>query len=188
MEAIAGTLEFSLRVWNGLMSRLRRVVYQALGVKIEGHVWLRDIEIKRNFRDIRLAKQVGLDSGVILLVSGKSNGSPKISIGECTYINRHTFIDASHEVRIGRNVGIGPRCYITDHDHGTAPGNLIMSQELVSDSTIIDDGVWLGANVIVLKGVTIGAGSVIAAGSIVASDIPPNMIAGGQPARLVKKR
>jgi acetyltransferase-like isoleucine patch superfamily enzyme len=176
------------RAASGLASRARNVVYRWLGVEITGYVWLRKISIPRDFRDISLANGVALDEGVVLLASGASTGKKKIIIGEGTYINRWSFVDASEEIRIGRGVGIGPRCYITDHDHGTAPNSNFMEQPLVSSPTTICDGVWLGASVIVLKGVTIGRNTVVAAGSLVVRDLPPDVIAEGRPARAVKKR
>ena len=51
---------------------------------------------------------------------------------------------------------------------------------------IIEDNVWLGLNVIVLKGVTIGKNSVIGAGSVVTRNIPANVIAAGNPCRVIK--
>lgn len=53
---------------------------------------------------------------------------------------------------------------------------------------IIEDGVWVGCNVTILKGVHIGKGSVIAAGSIVTKDVPPYSIVGGNPAKVIKFR
>ena len=51
----------------------------------------------------------------------------------------------------------------------------------------IEDDVWLGANVVVLKGVTIGKGTTVAANSVVTKSIPPRVIAAGVPARVVKQ-
>jgi acetyltransferase-like isoleucine patch superfamily enzyme len=51
---------------------------------------------------------------------------------------------------------------------------------------VIGDQVWLGMNVVVLKGVTIGAGAVIAANSLVVSDIPSGCLAAGQPAKVLR--
>ncbi|MBQ0158509.1 MAG: hypothetical protein KBS47_05855 [Bacteroidales bacterium] len=55
-----------------------------------------------------------------------------------------------------------------------------------SKPVVIDDAVWLGSDVTVLKGVHIGRGSVIAAGSIVTHDIPAGVVAGGCPCRVIK--
>jgi acetyltransferase-like isoleucine patch superfamily enzyme len=52
---------------------------------------------------------------------------------------------------------------------------------------VLEQGVWLGARVTVLKGVTIGRSSVVAAGSVVTRDIPPGVLAGGMPAKVLRK-
>ena len=52
----------------------------------------------------------------------------------------------------------------------------------------IEDDVWIGANVIILKGVTIGRGSIVGAGSVVTSNIPRYSIAIGSPAKMIKQR
>lgn len=60
---------------------------------------------------------------------------------------------------------------------------------LVSDKAIIIEGEnWIGANVTIIGGVKIGRGAIIAAGAVVTSDIPPYTIAGGVPAKVIKKR
>lgn len=53
---------------------------------------------------------------------------------------------------------------------------------------VIEDGVWCGANVTILKGVTIGKDSIVAAGAVVTKSFPPYSIIGGVPAKLLKKR
>jgi virginiamycin A acetyltransferase len=53
---------------------------------------------------------------------------------------------------------------------------------------VIEEDVWVGANSIILGGVTIGRGSIIAAGSVVNNDVPPYSVAGGVPAKFIKKR
>ena len=188
MTIIAEALSRFLRVRLGLASRCRNAYFRALGVDIEGYVWMRRIDIPRNFHQISLAKGVALDDGVTLLAVGDATGATKIAIGENTYINRHTIIDAAHRISIGRGVGIGPHCYITDHDHGMAADAPIMSQPLISRPTVISDGVWLGAGCIVLKGVTIGKNTVVGAGSVVVHDLPSDIVAIGRPARVARKR
>src|SRR4249920_584995 len=98
---IAAALQSLDRLASGLASRARNMIYRLLGVEISGYVWMRKISIPRNFRDISLANGVALDEGVVLLAVGPPTGKKKIIIGEQTYINRRSFIDASEEVRVG---------------------------------------------------------------------------------------
>jgi acetyltransferase-like isoleucine patch superfamily enzyme len=188
MTIVARALANVLRIRSGVASRSRNAYFRALGVEIDGYVWMRRIDIPRNFDQISLANGVALDDGVTLLAVGKATSTKTITIGENTYINRFTMIDAAHHISIGRGVGIGPNCYITDHDHGMAPGAPVMTQPLVSRPTVISDGVWLGAGCIVLKGVTIGRNTVVGAGSVVVHDLPADSVAVGRPARVARKR
>lgn len=175
-----------LRAMRGLDSRWRNLYYRSLGVKLQGYVWLGRVEIPRNFRDIELAAGCSLDNDVVLLSSGELSGQPKIRVGNSTYINRNTFIDASLSIVVGQECGIGPGCYITDHDHGMEANIPPLAQPLIAQPTQLCDRVWLGANVTVLKGVTIGKEAVIGAGSVVTKDIPPGAIAVGVPAKVIK--
>jgi acetyltransferase-like isoleucine patch superfamily enzyme len=84
--------------------------------------------------------------------------------------------------------GIGPNCYITDHDHGLDLAFAPLQQPMVSSPTKIGDRVWVGANVTILKGVNIGNDAVIGAGSVVTKDIPEKAIAVGNPAKVIKYR
>ncbi len=177
-----------LQMIEGLKSRWRNLYYRSLGVKLKEYVWMRQIEIPRNFNDIEVEGGAALDRGVILLSSGDPTSHSKIQIGAHTYINRNTFIDAALLITIGRHSAIGPNCYITDHDHGTELGLPPLAQPLVSKPTRIGNRVWLGANVTVLKGVTIGADAVVGAGSVVTKDIPERAIAVGTPARVIRYR
>ncbi|HSV14851.1 MAG TPA: acyltransferase, partial [Tepidisphaeraceae bacterium] len=87
-----------------------------------------------------------------------------------------------------RHVAIGPGCYITDHDHGLDPSRPPLAQQMIAAPTRIEDWVWIGANAVILKGVTIGQRTIIGAGSVVTRDLPPNVIAVGVPARVVRQR
>jgi acetyltransferase-like isoleucine patch superfamily enzyme len=173
---------------EGLKSRWRNLLFRALGVRLRGYVWMRQIEIPRNYSEIEIAGGAALDRGVVLLCSGKVTGSIKIRIGAGTYINRNTMLDASELLEIGNHCAIGPGCYLTDHDHGIDPSLPPLAQALISAPTRLGNEVWLGANVVVLKGVTIGDRAVIGAGSVVTKDIPANAVAVGVPARVVRIR
>ena len=199
-------LQFVVQFVDGLKSRWRNLYYRALGVKLHGYVWLRQIEIPRNFAEIEIERHCAIDRGVTLLCSGASESDlkihpktypkihipkihiPKIYIGAHTYINRHTFLDATLSLRIGQHCAIGPGCYLTDHDHGQSMGLPPLAQPMVAVPTQLGDRVWLGANVVVLKGVTIGNDVIVGAGSVVTKDLPAGAIAVGNPARVIKYR
>lgn len=176
------------KVNKGLMSRWRNIYFRLLGVNLHGYVWMQKIEIPQNFEEIEVESSCALDRGVVLLCSGKPQSHPKIYIGANTYVNRQTFLDASLSLIIGRNCAIGPNCYITDHDHGGDSDLAPLEQPLISKPTRLEDQVWLGANVTVLKGVTIGSKTVVGAGSVVNRDLPSNVVAVGVPAKVIRSR
>jgi maltose O-acetyltransferase len=105
----------------------------------------------------------------------------RISIGEDTVINNGATIIANEGlISIGRRCLIGFSLNVINcdfHGLGVSERNL----EPPSKDVSIDDNVFLGSNVTILKGVKIGENSVIASGSVVVKDIPPNAIAAGNP-------
>lgn len=107
-----------------------------------------------------------------------------VFIGECAHI--------SAEVEIGNNVMFGPRPIILGGNHYFAVKGesvrFLHPQEHENRKLIkIEDEVWCGASVIILDGVCIGMGSIIGAGSVVNKNIPPYVVAVGNPCRPVKK-
>jgi acetyltransferase-like isoleucine patch superfamily enzyme len=106
----------------------------------------------------------------------------RLTIGDDTAMNGGVSIEVWHDVRIGNKVMMAPYVSIIDDDrHEVEPGT-----PLYKGPTVIEDNVWLAANVTVLPGVTIGSGSVIGGHSVVSRDIPPNSFAAGAPARVIK--
>ena len=87
------------------------------------------------------------------------------------------------EVFIGAYSLISIDCLIYDTDWHRLDGQDL---DVTSTPTRIGRGVWLGARVMVLKGVTIGDNSVVAANSVVTRDLPSNVLAGGNPARIIR--
>lgn len=174
------------RLGQGLASRIRNVMYRLLGVDIREYCWLRSVEIPRQWKDITL-HGCALDRGVVLLCSGEPRIG-KIEIGNGTYINRYTVLDAHRRIEIGRDVMIGPHCFITDADHGTAAGSSVKSQPMSASPVAIEDEAWIGAHVTILPGVRIGRGAVIGAGSVVTRDISADSIAFGSPAAVHRQR
>jgi acetyltransferase-like isoleucine patch superfamily enzyme len=110
-------------------------------------------------------------------------GTGRIEIGEGTSINYGASLAAYELVSIGRMCRIGQYVIINDNDFHD-----IEDKEKLPPSkpVVIEDGVWLGARVIVQKGVRIGHDAVVGAGSVVTRDIPPRCVAAGMPARVVR--
>jgi len=96
-------------------------------------------------------------------------------------------ICALHSVTIGDDVLIGSNVVIADNDfHQIAFKDRKLNANLVADPVFIENGVWIGADSYICKGVTIGCNSVIGAKSVVTKSIPPNSMAAGIPAKLIK--
>jgi len=103
-------------------------------------------------------------------------------------------------VRIGNDVNIGGDCIIIDNDahpvdfrkrrrsYEQKKGlDRYIEEDIPSIPVYIDDDVWIGARCQILKGVHIGARSIIGAGSVVTSSIPSDVVAGGNPCRVIRK-
>ena len=108
-----------------------------------------------------------------------------IIIGDQVYINFGCIILDCAEVTIGNNVLIGPNLGIYAVNHGLDPEERIVGA-CIGKPVHIEDNVWVGGDVKVLAGVTIGEGSVIGAGSVVTKDIPPRVVAAGNPCKVIR--
>lgn len=109
-----------------------------------------------------------------------------ISVGKNLFINHNCIILDCNNVTIGDNVFIAPNCgiYTAGHplDFETRNKGLEYARPIK-----ICSNVWIGTNTAILPGVTIGEGTVIGAGSVVKTDIPPNVLAYGNPCKVIKK-
>jgi len=129
---------------------------------------------------INLGKNVRVCSSVTIL------GSGRLSIGDDTWIGHQTLISTSSQIIIGKYVDIAPRVYIGTGTHEIDNFGKRSAGAGINKDIIIQDGVWLGANCILLPGVTIGEKSVVAAGALVTKDIPARVIVAGVPARIIR--
>ncbi|MFF4154026.1 sugar O-acetyltransferase [Streptomyces sp. NPDC001651] len=108
-----------------------------------------------------------------------------ITIGARTFVNYNlTALDVA-AVTIGEDCQIGPGVQLLTPTHPLEPGPRRDKLE-AARPIVIGDNVWLGGGAIVLPGVTIGVNSVIGAGAVVTKDVPPNVVAVGNPARPVR--
>lgn len=108
-----------------------------------------------------------------------------ISVGAGTFINYGlTALDVA-PITIGRDCQIGPHVQLLTPTHPLEAQPRRDKLEAAKPITL-EDNVWLGGGVIVCPGVTIGQNSVIGAGAVVTRDIPADVVAVGNPARVVK--
>ena len=129
-------------------------------------------------------------------MSSDIKGLENLSVGDGTSIPKgSTFYCTEAPLTIGKKVIFGPKPTIITGDHridliGKYIIDVTVDEKLPENDApvVIEDDVWCGANVTILKGVTIGRGSIVAAGAVVTQSFPPYSIIGGVPAKLLKRR
>ena len=128
-----------------------------------------------------------------------ANNKGMISIGHHSFIGEGTRIYSVLSITIGNNVQIAHNVNIFDNNiHSLDPierqkefiinttRGFIQINNLHEKEVIIHDNVWIGAGSFILKGVTIGENTIVGAGSVVVKDLPPNVVAVGNPAKIIK--
>ena len=150
--------------------------------------------------DLRGKKFIQVSKGFTTGVGCRIEAYPEtdkkvLFFGENFQMNDYVHITAMQSVKIGNNVLLASKIYISDCSHGTYSGNendshpdsIPHDRPLSSKPVVIEDNVWLGEFVSVLPGVTIGKGSIVGANSVVSKSLPPYVIAVGTPAKPIKK-
>jgi maltose O-acetyltransferase len=108
------------------------------------------------------------------------------TIGARCFVNFGLVVLDVVEVRVGDDCQIGPNVQLLTATHPLSPQARRNKWEAAEPVTI-GHNVWLGAGVLVLPGVTIGDNTVVGAGAVVTRDLPPNVVAVGNPARVVRE-
>ena len=135
--------------------------------------------------DIRLGRHVHMmalrDAPIRLAVF---EGMGRVRVGDHVLINPGARIVSAKAIEIGNNCMLAMHCHLSDadwhdiHHRIYAPG--------ATAAIKLGDNVWLGDSVKVLKGVTIGDNTIVGAGAVVTKDLPANVMAGGNPARVLQ--
>ena len=130
---------------------------------------------------IEIAGNVIINTGCLFRI--QENG--KLIIGKNVGINYSGMIYCYEMIKIGNGVIIGPYVRIRDSDshHLKYSGY----DKKVTAPIIIEDNVWIGMGVTILKGVTIGEGCVVATGAVVTKSFPPGCLIGGNPAKVIRE-
>lgn len=134
-----------------------------------------------------------------------------VTVEGMTRIGRHVHLNAPHrKIVFGNRVQLGPHCHVScdirfgnsvlcaarvsfigrrEHSFDRAGCAIWDSPRNWEDGmTVIGNDVWIGHGAVILGGVCVGDGAIIAAGAVVTRDVPPMTVAGGNPARVIRRR
>lgn len=126
---------------------------------------------------------VEIDGSTAIFPPFYTNFGRSIQIGKNVFINHAcSFLDIGG-ITIEDDVQIGPRVNLTSENHPLDPTD---RQTLIPRPVVIKCNAWIGAGATILPGVTVGENSIVAAGAVVSRDVPPNTVAAGIPAKVVK--
>jgi galactoside O-acetyltransferase len=184
-----------MRFFQELAAFCRRNGIKAIGVHIveiyigailralpgvEG-LFLRSIFYKLIFKSCK--------GGLIIYPSVYIIFSHRISVGERVAINVNSYLDGRGEITIGNGVLVGPNCVIASCEHTFDNRDVPIYQQPVKyGPVIIEDDVWIGANVVIKCNVIVGKGSVVGAGAVVTKNVEPYTIVAGVPAKKIGVR
>ena len=145
-----------------------------------GGQWLRYQLCKQIFK--KCGKNVNVERGANF-GSGRN-----VEIGDNSGIGVNASIPSN--TIIGKDVMMGPNCYILPHNHAFDRLDIPMCQQGFTEkkTTIIEDDVWIGRDVLMTPGRRISTGTIIAGGTVLCKDFPEYSIVGGNPSKFIKNR
>lgn len=199
---------FTSWVPGALGLALRRIAYPWLLGGIGRSVSFGQNVVLRHPHKIRIGDDVVVDDLVVLDAKGDHNVG--ISIGNGVFLGRGTILSCKDgDIELGDHVNIGFMCeifsgsrvvvgrhglfaaytYLVGGGHEFERADTpVLEQGRASLGITLDENVWLGTGAKVLDGVRIGKNVVIGANAVVNADVPDGVIAGGVPARIIRKR
>lgn len=187
---------------------IRRLTYRCVLGAVGRNVTFGTHVVIRHPHKIFIGDNVVIDDNCLLDAKGHDNRG--ITIGSGVFIGRNSALHCKNgDIVIGDNVNIGFNCDIASSNHIEIGAKVlvaaysyivggghdysrvdvpVMEQKRIARPIRIEPRAWIGAGVTVLDGVTVGAGTIVGTGAVVTEDLPPNSMAVGMPARVVRQR
>ncbi len=195
IKPLAAVLYYLREAWltgkNWLVSKAYCEQLLRYRCRVGSNVWMDgDIPYIYGYGRIEIADHVRIGNRNTWVVGLKVFDDPVLEIGSHTRLGYMNAISVAQRVTIGSHCLFAGEVKIFDNNsHSLDPrkrrAHAILGPEDVAPVTIEDD-VWVGTNSLILKGVTIGRGAVVAAGSVVTKSVPPGVVVGGNPARVLR--
>lgn len=143
-----------------------------------------ELRVRRGYGRLILGRWVHLGAGTALRCHEGT-----LSVGDKVVLGRNVSVNCYLDVEIGAAALFADDVYVCDFDHNFADRNRPIKDQGIAKSRVrIGPDVWIGTKVTVARGVVIGAGSVVGANAVVTHDLPPDSVAVGVPARVIKDR
>lgn len=172
------------------MAKIREIISYALYYLIAKHMPKSNAKITFGAKTLRYlcAKGMGVKCGKKINIQRGVVFSKDLIVGDRSGIGINSVI--SSKVTIGKDVMIGPECYIhtTYHDFSKLDVPMIEQGYKEPRPVVIEDDVWIGSRVTIMGGVRIGAHSIIGAGAVVTRSVPEYSVVGGNPAKILYNR
>lgn len=178
---------FRLRHSFGIKHHLRRVWWQMQGAQFGPGTKVPPLSMNWPHQ-VQFGADCKLEPDISFKFDGVWKPGPAIVIGNKTFIGRGCEFNIRKGIHIGPLCLIASGCKFIDHDHDTLSGGRRNPQPGIEATITLEEGVWLGVNVVVLKGVTIDQGAIVAAGAVVTKSIAAGEIWAGVPARKIGQR
>ena len=148
------------------------------------------ISILNEIEKVRLMSYPGIHQSVLMLGEDIVVTFPEnLIMGEGSGFHGNTYLETRGGVKIGRYVHIGRGLTVFTTNHNYSSDRFIPYDDVnIIKPVVINDFVWIGANVSITPGITIEEGAIVGMGAVVTKDVPKYAVVGGNPARIIGYR